>query len=187
MRHSRPIMGIVCVVVGLLSVLATLLGRDAEEYRSARPRRTLAHWNAIPQFPPSSDGFFKSTPMVAVLADPARFEGKRIRLTGFVGIGPEGDVLSLDQESLLYSIDGNCMYLDISFLAGGDRDVFRRKGDGRCCRLVGVVVGTRGGPEDGYDIFPCTLVVTAYTIHEERAADGAGAGKRGEVEKWGNR
>jgi hypothetical protein len=135
---------------------------------------SLSDLERIPQWPPRDDGFFQATSMIAVLADPARFHGRRIRISGFVALSKNEGIVSFNQESILHNIYGNFVALDLSALPESESREFLSNASGRCISFVGVIDSSRGG---WMDLSSCTLVVTSFTIladpfHERKGTPG---------------
>ena len=69
------------------------------------------------------------TPIAAVLADPARFSGRRIRLQGVLHIEFESNQVCLDRPSLEFFATGNCLRLSLaSQLADEEGQIARWNG-----------------------------------------------------------
>jgi hypothetical protein len=70
------------------------------------------------------------TSMVAVLANPQQFHGKRLRLQGALNIQLEGDQLCLDRGSLQGLATMNCLRLGLAdALSRDQREIARWNGD----------------------------------------------------------
>lgn len=78
-----------------------------------------------------------SVSLVAIIADPERFHGKEVVVTGFVAIGRELITLWLSKESIEYQIFENAITIDVSKCE--NRSAFFAEAHGGCCALRGVI------------------------------------------------
>jgi len=78
-----------------------------------------------------------SVSLVPIIADPERFHGKEVVVTGFVSIGRDLNTLWLSKESIEYKIVENAIIIDVSKCE--NRSAFFAEADGGCCGLRGVI------------------------------------------------
>jgi hypothetical protein len=103
--------------------------------------------------------------LIAIIADPRRFHGRRVRVMGFVKVTGDDCIVAFNRDSIKYDIDESCIYLDLSVLPKHESDQFKGAASGRCCILEGVVDANRLGPGVGGDRpNACAFVVKHFTL-----------------------
>lgn len=118
--------------------------------------------------------------LIAIIADPERFHGREVWVTGFVSTMEDCSVVAINKESLEYSIGLNCLYLDLSRIQRSQREKFKVESNLRCCSLRGFVDARKYGPDGtmGLRLYSCTLTVNRFTVEAERKRNRVGEAGR---------
>lgn len=98
----------------------------------------------------------KITSIVAIIADPEKYDGKEVRVEGFVASYEGGTALFLSRESIDFNIFANAILVDDD--SAENKEKFRREAPGKCCLLRGVITL---GPPDRW-MGACTLKLKRY-------------------------
>jgi hypothetical protein len=123
------------VVLCLLAAISLGIRGIENNQRGAQPQDTPARQAAEGEGPGPP-----LVSMVAILADPERFNHQEVVVTGFISIDRSYVVLALDRDTLTYGILPNSMVVDTSKCANAEE--FSREAKGCCC-LRGVVLSKR--------------------------------------------
>jgi hypothetical protein len=91
------------------------------------------------------------------LADPERFDGREVLVTGFVAIDRGQAVVALNRESINYDILQNGLYVEMQECKNLPR--FKERASGKCCVLSGIISSKDHGPTGG---FAATLVLREF-------------------------
>ena len=99
--------------------------------RSVSTRRALAllaliGWLAVPAAHADRTDEALGDSLVALLANPKAYDGKRIRVVGFVRLEFEGDAIDLHRENDEQGITKNGLWLDVRRAMRGDRRLDRK-------------------------------------------------------------
>lgn len=92
--------------------------------------------------------------LIAILADPIRFDGQDIQIEGFVCESERAFVLSPDLNSMAQNLTANLIYLDVSECR--NKENLNKKGNPAHCYLKGSVDARDLGPQP-YLPFACTF------------------------------
>lgn len=122
--------------------------------------------NSVTSAQMNSKKVFRANSLIEVIADPEKFQGKRIGIIGFVSVDliRSSAVISFNKESLEYQIESNFIYIDTSQCTKASE--FLRVAHLKCCRIIGVIDSTRGGPS-GMDFCPCCIILKEFVVMAE--------------------
>jgi len=132
MRHSSSI---------VLAVLLFLRGSDCYA-----PVNALAGPEARPSASPPQQRPHRIISLIAILADPGKYDGKEVAVQGFFSHTHGEWVLAPDLTSLSQSIGVNCLNLDLSKC--DEKQKLMEVGNPGICFLVGTFDAQDFGPRE---------------------------------------